>query len=218
MSGWEERAAASLLPLSRSSTFWVALREWRYTGWFFDVESTDGTCELCGQQDLRYHFEIANRDTGARLLVGSECIKRFDLTGLDEEGREIGAADTARLVDRHRRGLVEDARRRRVMTALLRLGRAAPDFDADSFLDYVDDRGAFTPKQLAMIFWRLQSSAIPYRPADFRLTIRRDREKAQLRRMSEAAYRRIQPAMTKAQRATTERIQARVAEWGHPSA
>jgi hypothetical protein len=208
MSGWEERAAESLLALSTSSTFWVALREWRYTGRFFDLESTDGTCELCSQQDLRYHFEIANRGTGGQLLVGSECIKRFDLSGLDEEGREIGAADTARLVDRHRRGLVEDARRRRMMTALLKLGQAAPDFNADSFLVYAEDRGAFTPKQLAMIFWRLQSSAIPYRPSDFRLAIRRDREKEQLRSMSAAAFQRIQPAMTKAQRTTIEKIQA----------
>ncbi|HEX8443506.1 MAG TPA: hypothetical protein VF631_07650 [Allosphingosinicella sp.] len=214
MSGWEERAAASLLPLSRSPTFWVALREWRYTGRFFDLENTDGTCELCSQRDLRYHFEIADRGTRGELLVGSECIKRFDLSGLDEEGREIDAADTARLVDRHRRGLVEDARRQRVMTALLKLGQATPDFDAGSFLGYVDDRGAFTPKQLAMIFWRLQGSAVPYRPSDFRLTIRRDREKAQLRSMPEAAYRRVEPAMTKAQRATIERIKVRFAAWG----
>src|SRR3546814_5002106 len=60
MSSWAERAAATLLPLSRASSLGPALREWSYTGRFFDLEARDGICELCGQQDLRYHFEIEN--------------------------------------------------------------------------------------------------------------------------------------------------------------
>lgn len=76
MSGWAERAAAPLLPLSCATTLVAALGEWFYTGRFFDLEATDGTCELCGQQDLRYHFEIENPGTTSSLLVGSECIKR----------------------------------------------------------------------------------------------------------------------------------------------
>src|SRR3546814_6395870 len=138
MTSWAERAATTLLPLSRGATLATALKEWTYTGRFFDLEAADGTCELCGQQELRYHFEIENDETAGSLLVGSECIKRFEIAGIDEQGQRLDARDTGRLVDRHRRGLVEDARKQRVMTALLKLGRKAPAFDAQNFIALVE--------------------------------------------------------------------------------
>lgn len=61
------------------------------------------------------------RDTLSTLLIGSECIKRFEIGGLDEQGCRLDAHATGRLVDRHRRGLVEDARLQRTMAALLML-------------------------------------------------------------------------------------------------
>lgn len=213
MGGWELRAAASLIPLSGATSLRDALAEWRYLGRFLDLEQTNGVCELCGQQDLRYHFEIVNRLTSAQIMVGSECIKRFDLSGINEEGREIDPTETARLVNYHHRGLVENARQRRMMTALLKLGQADASFDALSFLDYVDGRGAFTPNQLALMFWRFQSNAIAYRQGDFKLTIRRNREIAQLRTMSDAAFRRVKPSLSSAQRALIEKIKKRIAEF-----
>lgn len=214
MTGWAERASASLLPLSRASTLAAALREWAYTGRFFDLEGTDGVCELCGQQELRYHFEIENAATDASLLVGSECIKRFEIGGIDERGRRLDAKDTGKLVDRHRRGLVEDARKQRVMTALLKLGQKAPDFDARDFIAFVDDRGAFTPNQVAMIFWRMGSAGVGYRPGDWKVRLRRDSDIGQLRTMKPAAFKRVLAALTTAQRQRVAGIEARFAEHG----
>src|SRR3546814_8648180 len=68
--------------------------------------------------------DLENSGTASSLLVGSECIKRFEITGVDEQGQRLDADATGKLVDRHRRGLVEDARKQRVMTALLKIGRA----------------------------------------------------------------------------------------------
>ena len=124
------------------------------------------------------------------MLVGSECIKRFEIGGLDERGQRIGAEATGKLVDKHRRGLVEDARKQRVMTALLKLGQKDPAFEAQNFIEFVDDKGAFTPKQVAMIFWRLSSNGVEYRPTDWKVRLRRDSDIAQLRTMTPAAYRR----------------------------
>ncbi|HEY0148668.1 MAG TPA: hypothetical protein VGB70_06650 [Allosphingosinicella sp.] len=148
------------------------------------------------------------------LLIGSECIKRFEISGIDDEGRSLSAEDTARLVDRHRRHLVEDARTRRVMTSLLKLSSKASDFDALSFISYVDDRGAFTPKQLALIFWQMGRHGITYRPRDYKLTIRRNREKAQLRELSGPAFQRVLPAMTPSQLAWMRKIEGRFASYG----
>jgi hypothetical protein len=214
MSGWAERAAAALLPLSRASNLGAALREWSYTGRFFDLEERDGTCELCGQQDLRYHFEIENPCTTSSLLVGSECIKRFEITGIDEQGNRLNADATGKLVDRHRRGLVEDARKQRVMTALLKLGHEAPDFDAWNFIDFVDDKGAFTPNQVAMIFWRLGSAGVGYRPTDWKVRMRRDSDIGQLRTMKPAAFKRVMAALTAPQRHRIAEIENRFAEHG----
>src|SRR3546814_7530356 len=102
--------------------------------------------------------DLENSGTASSLLVGSECIKRFEITGVDEQGQRLDADATGKLVDRHRRGLVEDARKQRVMTALLKLGQEVDDFDAWDFIDFVDDKGAFTPNQVAMIFWRMGSA------------------------------------------------------------
>src|SRR3546814_17433990 len=143
--------------------------EMRISDWSSDVcssdllEAADGTCELCGQQELRYHFEIENDETAGSLLVGSECIKRFEIAGIDEQGQRLDARDTGRLVDRHRRGLVEDARKQRVMTALLKLGRKAPDFDAQNFIPFVEDKGALTPTPVAMPFWPHGSAGVASR-------------------------------------------------------
>jgi len=214
MTSWAERASASLLPLSLARTLAAALKEWAYTGRFFDLETTDGTCELCGQQELRYHFEIENGKTDASLLVGSECIKRFEIMGIDEQGRRLDATETGKLVDRHRRGLVEDARKQRVMTALLKLGQKLPDFDAHNFIDFVDDKGAFTPNQVAMIFWRMGSAGVEYRPTDWKVRLRRDSDLNQLRTMKPAALTRVMAALTNAQRQRVEKIKANFAEHG----
>src|SRR3546814_13751215 len=84
--------------------------EMRISDWSSDVcssdllEAADGTCELCGQQELRYHFEIENDETAGSLLVGSECIKRFEITGIDEQGQRLDARDNGRRSEERRVG------------------------------------------------------------------------------------------------------------------
>src|SRR3546814_6577328 len=77
-----------------------------------------------------------------------------------------------------------------VMTALLKLGQEVDDFDAWDFIDFVDDKGAFTPNQVAMIFWRMGSAGVNYRPADWKVRMRRDSDWRQLRTMKPAAFKR----------------------------
>ena len=214
VSGWAERAAAALLPLSNATTLAAALREWEYRGIFYDSEDVREVCELCGQQDLRYQFKIHNDETASTLLVGSECIKRFAIVGVDSEGRQLDSAATGRLVDRDRRGLVENARKKRVMIALLLLGQKDPSVEASSFIDFVDDRGAFTPNQVSFIFWRLDTARVEYRPTDWKVRLRRDSDYSQMRNMNPAAYRRVTAALSPAQRQRIAKIEANFAQHG----
>ena len=76
---WTAKAARNLLPHSVAPVLADALREWAYTGQSNDYGQPEETCELCDQEDLRYHFEIGNAQTGHHLWVGSKCIQRFGM-------------------------------------------------------------------------------------------------------------------------------------------
>lgn len=198
---WASRAAANLLPLSREQDdLGKALREWRYTGNYYDLEEPIEDCELCDHPEIRYQFEIANLHTHQSLLVGSECINRFSITAVDKDGRELDVESSKRRVHRDRRRLIDDARKRRVVIALVTLSGVEEQFRIESFIDYLQRRGAFTPKQLAFLFWRLDQREVAYIPSDFKLVIRRDREKAQLVELADWKVRRLWPAMSASQR------------------
>ncbi|MBZ9806126.1 hypothetical protein [Mesorhizobium sp. ES1-6] len=213
---WETRAGNNLLPLSRDKdSLSRALREWRYTGDYHDLEEPSANCELCDHPDIRYQFEIRNLNTAETLLIGSECIHRFGIPATDEEGRALDALATRKKVDRDRRQLVEDARRRRLVTALVALANVERDFDVHSFIDYLQTRGAFTPKQLATVLWRLKKQGVAHSPQDFKLTIRRGREKAQLLSLKEWEMVLVRPCLTSEQSAYLEKVAHRRASLDH---
>lgn len=210
---WASRAAANLLPVSREQHDLArALKEWRYTGEFFDLDTPSADCELCDHPDIRYQFQIRNLFTGEPLLIGSECINRFGITATDEEGRTLDAEGTRKKVASDRHKLIEDARRRRVIAALVALAHTDQEFDIRSFIDYLQDRGAFTPKQLSLLLWRLDRKGVPHEPKDFRLSIRRNREKSQLLALKDFELERMKPCLTSIQRNYLDRAQRRKAE------
>lgn len=88
MSGYTRRVRDSILPRSVAGAFPAAFAEWAFTENTIDHEAPIETYELCGQQDLRYHFEIANRYTEATFWVGSHCILQFDVVLL-KDGRRL---------------------------------------------------------------------------------------------------------------------------------
>lgn len=213
---WASRAAANLLPLSRERRDLAqALKEWRYAGNYHDVETPSADCELCDHPDIRYQFEIQNLFTDEALLIGSECINRFGIAATDEEGRTLDAVGTRRKVGQDRRKLVEDARHRRVVSALVALAHKDQDFDIRSFVEYLQTRGAFTPKQLSIVLWRLSKFRIAHNPKDFKLTIKRNREKAQLRNLKDWELARVKPCLTASQLDYLEQAKLRPpTSWG----
>ena len=111
--------------------------------------------------------------------------------------------------------MVEDARHRRVVSALVALAHKDKDFDIRSFVDYLQTRGAFTPKQLSIVLWRLSKFRIAHNPKDFKLTIKRNREKAQLRNLKDWELARVKPCLTTSQLVYLEQAKQRPAtSWG----
>lgn len=198
---WAKRSAENLLPLSNEKeSLKNALREWVYSGEMYDLEEPRETCELCDHPDIRYQFKITNTLNKNELLVGSECINKFGILALDEKGQVLDRQQSRRRVDQDRRYLVAEARKKRLITILVELSSRDRDFEIKSFIDYVQDRGAFTPLQLGLLFWRLDRHEVDYRPNDFKLTIRRDREREQLLAMADWKLKKLWRAMSNSQK------------------
>ncbi len=58
MKTYPQRVRDNILPLSVGSTLPEAFEEWSFTENTVDHEEPVETCQLCEQEQLRYHFEI----------------------------------------------------------------------------------------------------------------------------------------------------------------
>jgi hypothetical protein len=178
---WLTNASANLLPLSQSSDYRTALSEWNYTGEVEDTLAGESTCDLCDHPNIRYKFEIENRFNNNVLYIGSECICKFGILGIDENGDIISHDQTVSQIHRDRRRFIQNKKDLDVLNALVQLTQAndAMISDVSDFYQYYNQRKAFTPKQLSLVIWRLEINRITFRKSSFRMIIRRNREKDQ---------------------------------------
>lgn len=197
---WTDCVSKNLLPLSLSTDLREALAEWLYTGVAHDLDEPCERCELCDYNPIRYQFEITNQYNDNALLVGSECVTRFGICGVDSDGHKLDAEQTQKLVERDRRRLIQSTRESRVLDAIAKLGLTESQFKADSFIEYFQRHSAFTAKQLNFLMWRLKVNKIDHNPGDFKLRMRRDSDKAQLVGLEDFQLRQIWPCMARSQR------------------
>lgn len=198
---WLDRVSEVLAPLSiEQADVREMLAEWYYTGNAFDLDEPVENCQLCGHPEIRYQFEIRNEHTEFELLVGSECIKKFRISAVDESGDRLDADESKQKVDRDRNKLITDAKQRRVINALVQLSMQDDTFQIESFIEYYREREAFTPNQLKVIIWRLNKHNVDFQHADFRMSMRRDREKSQLHSMEGWQVKQIWQCMSPSQR------------------
>lgn len=198
---WTENVKTNLLPLSiEKNDLRKALAEWFYTGNTYDLSYPDENCELCNHQGIRFQFEIQNYLTKSILLIGSECILRFSISAVDDQGKVLDQKETTKKVHKDRRQLISDARTKRVINSLVELAQKDTKFDGiDSSIEYFQERGAFSPKHLLFLLWRMKESGVSFNKSDFKMTIKRNREKDQLLDMKDWEVRKILPAMSASQ-------------------
>jgi hypothetical protein len=198
---WLSRVKNSIFPLSKEKyVIRVALKEWFYNGETYDLEEPVEDCQLCYHPNIRYQFTIINRYTNEALLIGSECITKFDIRAIDERGNLLNQEQTGKKVKTDRNRLITESQRKRVIASLLSLAALDEKFKIDSFIDYYQERKAFTPNQLSLIIWRLDKHNIPYKKSDFKTIIRRNREKDQLLEMPDFKIDQIWKCLSKSQR------------------
>lgn len=189
------RVRERILPLSFASSLPEAFKEWKFTGATVDHEQPVETCELCGQEGLRYHFEIANESFGSRLDVGSECILKFQVAIFDGD-TELNPIDARRLLSEHMRKM----RLTSCIRALERLAEAENNEILSNALRYYKINKKLTPKFANVVFWRLQANGIDHDPSFFKVRLDKERYRINLQGMQQRDVTRIWKALTPPQR------------------
>lgn len=185
----------SILPLSVGGTLPEAFEEWHFTGDTVDHEEPCETCELCGQEGLRYHFEIANQFTEKSLHVGSHCILQFDVP-IFEDGRRLSAAEAKKKLDK----LTQQMRLESCLKALARLAVADDSPILMNALDFYRKNKKLTPKQAFVVFWRMRENQIDHSPSFFNISLRKKRYVKDLEEMETSRVHFFWAALTTAQR------------------
>lgn len=188
-----------LLPLSHEqSDFWVAVKEWKYTGMVTDHLYTIETCQLCDQSQLRYHYEIVNRVTDNTLQVGSSCIKKFDITVLDEQGNELHGKERD---EQLKKGLTE-VQQEMMLNPIRQLWRkeeSQQDYIQLIAEDFKID-GTFSPKRLRYLFNLMNKNDVEYYPHIYKINLRTKVAKEELLSMSEEDRELVWPSLTASQK------------------
>src|SRR5271156_6351447 len=79
MNYYIQKVRENVLPFSVGNSLPQVFTEWFFTEQVLDYEQRNETCQLCNQEELRYHFQIKNRYTHHILWVGSQCILKFNV-------------------------------------------------------------------------------------------------------------------------------------------
>jgi hypothetical protein len=199
---WPKRVANNILPLSNEqSNIAKAFTEWSYNGKTRDLGEPIADCQLCDHPNIRYQFTIENSDTENKLEVGSACITKFDIRAVNSlGGGRLSSEATKRIVSRDLSKMVNDAKKSGVIWALSELALAVTTRELDSFNEQLQKRGAFTPLQLVFLIELLITHKIPYQPSDFKMIIRRNVEKMELKQMNHRTVMPVWDCMSSTQR------------------
>ena len=195
MRDYPQRVRDNILSLSVGATLPEAFEEWSFTENVVDHEEPVETCQLCEHEELRYHFEIANALTKKTLWVGSQCILKFDLS-VFEGGRRLSAKDAKKKLDR----LTQQMRLESCIRALKKLAEAEHNDILEHALEYYTKNKHLTPKFAFVVFWRLRQNGIDHSPSFFKVELRRDKHRLDLKEMPLSRVHVIWPALSTSQR------------------
>lgn len=178
MSAYPKRVADNILPLSFSDTLPDALKEWYFTEKVEDHGKPTEDCGLCDQEQLRYHFEIKNRNTSRHLWVGSSCILKFQVQVFDN-GVLLDAAGAKKKLN----DLTQQMRLDSCIKSLRELAASENNNILNSALEFYVKNKYLTPRFAFVVFWRLKRNSIDHSPSFFKVSLKKDKYKSDLAKM-----------------------------------
>ena len=196
MSSYSQRVRDNILPLSLGSTLPEAFEEWSFTEQTVDHEEPIETCQLCNKEKLRYRFEIRNAFTHKCLWVGSQCILKFNLS-VFEQGRRLSPADSKKKLNRLR----QQMQLLSCIKALQELADSEQNEILTNALTYYTNHKYLTPKYAFVVLWRLRERCIDHDPKFFKVNLKKNRYKDDLRDMPASQVRVIWSTLSSSQRA-----------------
>lgn len=197
MSTYPQRVADNILPFSLSGVLPDAFKEWYFTERIEDHGKPIEDCELCDQEQLRYHFEIKNRNTAHPLWVGSSCILKFQVQVFDK-GVLLNAFGAKKKLN----DLTQKMRLDSCIKALRELATSESNQILSSALEFYLKNKHLTPKFAFVVFWRLNSNKIDYSPSFFKVSLKKDKYKTDLANMPLDRVHTIWSALSSSQKKT----------------
>ncbi len=195
MSSYPQRVADNILPLSVAGSLPDAFKEWFFTERTEDHEQPIEDCELCNQEQLRYHFEIENRNNSNRLWVGSSCILKFNVA-VFENGKLLNEKGAEKKLNT----LINKMRLESCINALKKLSSLENNDILENALNYYLKNKCLTPKFAFVVFWRLKANKIDHHPSFFKINLKKDNFKNDLKNMQLDRVHLIWPALSSSQR------------------
>ena len=189
------RVRGCILPLSVADSLPEAFEEWLFTGQTEDFLKPSEVCELCGQEGLRYHFEIRNELTNYFLNVGSHCILRFDLP-VYEAGERLSTKKAKRLLGK----LTQQMQLESCIKALEELAQQEDNKILTNAIIFYRKNKKLTPKMAFVVFWKLRKHNIDHHPSFFSINLKRQKCVEDLRSMDTSRVHFFWHALTPAQK------------------
>jgi len=196
MSTYPQRVADNIIPLSISGTLPEAFKEWYFTDNIEDHEIANEDCKLCNKEQLRYHFEIKNRNTNHHLWVGSSCILKFQVQVFDN-GNLLDAQGSKKKLNELKQKMRLDS----CINSLKKLAASENDSNIlSNALKFYLKNKCLTPKFSFVVFWRLSSNKIDHCPSFFKVSLKKEQYKSDFAKMPLDRVHLIWPALSSSQR------------------
>jgi hypothetical protein len=197
MSRWRNKAITNLLKNSKENTdHAIAAKEWEFTGTVIDHLTSNHRCQLCEGENLRYHFEINNKIKQENsLLVGSSCIKKFDITVFDESGKEIFGSQKSsflkNIIDQKKQELMLDEVR-----SLWKVSTLEEKKTIEYCINEYKIKNCFSPNELNKLFSLMKKHEIDFTQVLFKVSLRSQFELNRLLNMPDYERSRILPCLS----------------------
>ena len=197
---WKQRLAARYPDFNTSDDERVFFSQWTHTGKFRDHGKPVAVCDLCGNTGLRYHFLVANRQTGEAIWVGSQCVLNFDLS----ERAVISRQRKSRQEKEESANMEEPQAHLTEMLAQLQgiyqLASVSEQRQIRWMVGKFQRRGGFSPADLGWLYTAMLASGIRLDAHLFPMILKTKKDRGELRKLSASALAWLEPALTDKQR------------------
>ncbi len=196
---WLKAAQVNLLPLSREQAdLERALEEWEHTGKIIDHGAAVEVCQLCDRQQLRYHFEISNRHTSKTIMVGSSCIKKFDITVFDDHGHKL----EGEVREKWLKKAIAERQKEMMLEPLRELWSVAEEYRdiIERCVDGFESLNGCTPARLCFLFQQMRECGIKFNPQLYKVVLRSYADKMELVQLTSEEFALIWPSLSPQQK------------------